>query len=241
MMVFHFGTKAVLSLSHAQADLPHDGLWAAATEGEWNELYGMISSLLFGPDFWRCVLTCLGNPSLSSAVPQIFQDKQVKPDLGEFSRTILLQGVCHEIFQITDYYKRQLSSWIPSAQLPHSSNITDREQSNENTEANRSKWLTDVSIFSSWRNAALDCVDTLHWAANATIALLFGAEHPTVMHLHLSRIVLLVPYDEIITLALSVGSSTSLKTGRNCRPTRQEAIAAEHEILQWVQRDEVRS
>ena len=182
-----------------------------------------------------------GNPSLFAATQRIFKDKQVKSDLGEFSRIVLLHGIYREIFQIKDYFKRSLSSWIPSAQPPQTPLAESRENHGNSAEGNRSRWLTDVSIFSSWRNAALDCVDILHWAANATIAVFSGSEHPTVCHLHLARTVLLAPYDDIITLALSVGSANRIQGGRNRVPTRQEAVAAEHEVLQWAQRDEVRS
>ena len=98
------------------------------------------------------------------------------------------------------------------------------------------KWLSEMPTYSAWRNTALDCVDVLHWAANGMIAQLSGAEHPTVSHLHLSRVILLVPYREIVTLALF--SISSAPTAWKC-PNREEAVAAEEEVLRWAQQDEV--
>jgi hypothetical protein len=89
---------------------------------------------------------------------------------------------------------------------------------------------------SNWRNAALDCVDTLHWAANATIASLLGAEHPTVLHLHFSRVVLLVPRDMLITLARYLEAPESV---RKIAANQQKALQAEREISEWAQQDGV--
>lgn len=182
------------------------------------------------------MLIFVGNPSLQSAVQQIFRDKQVKEDLGEFSRILVLHGVYSEIFQIKQYCKRPLASWAPSAQIAE-----ERESPEKNSHSNSGvqlEWLPGHPLFSSWRNAALDCIDTLHWAANATIALNAGAEHPTVMHLHVSRIILLVPFDDIITLAFSVMPVSHQKQGR--KPSVKETLAAESQVLQWARRDEVR-
>ena len=89
---------------------------------------------------------------------------------------------------------------------------------------------------SNWRNAALDCVDTLHWAANATIASLLGAEHPTVLHLHFSRVVLLVPRTMLMTLANYLKAPES---ERKVASNQQKALQAEREISQWAQQDVV--
>ena len=92
----------------------------------------------------------------------------------------------------------------------------------------------------SWRNAALDCADTLHWAANAVIGLSSGDEHPTVMHLHLSRTILLTPYEKIITIALSIAPESRLKGNMRPIPNVESALEAERDVAEWAQRDEVR-
>jgi hypothetical protein len=92
--------------------------------------------------------------------------------------------------------------------------------------------LTD----SNWRNAALDCVDTLHWAANGMIASLLGAEHPTVLHLHFSRVVLLVPREMLMTLAKYIEAPEDAK---KMASNQQKALQAEREISKWAQKDGV--
>lgn len=101
------------------------------------------------------------------------------------------------------------------------------------------KWLPEDPTFASWRNASLDCVDVLHWAANGKIAQLAGAEHPTVLHLHMSRVVLLSPYESIRKLALSIVSIAQATVLETSVPGGEAGREAEREVLQWAQRDEV--
>ena len=156
-------------------------------------------------------------------------------ELGQFSRVILLHGVYREIFQLKDCFTRPLGSWVPSIQQaavddngsPASPSVSDRG---------------GKSLLNSWRNAALDCVDVLHWAANGTIALQAGAEHPTVLHLHLSRTVLLAPFDIFQTLADSVVLFAQDSATRPLDDTgRQQVVAAERDILEWAQRDQCKA
>ncbi|KAF4963478.1 hypothetical protein FSARC_8527 [Fusarium sarcochroum] len=118
------------------------------------------------------------NPSLALAVNELFRERTAKTDLGEFSRVLLLHAVYQEYSTVRKYCKRPLSTWMP--------------QNNPERHGDDSDFLRLSD--SNWRNAALDCVDTLHWAANATIASLLGAEHPTVLHLHFSRVVLVYSF-----------------------------------------------
>ncbi|SCN97784.1 uncharacterized protein FFB20_10508 [Fusarium fujikuroi] len=158
------------------------------------------------------------NPTLEVAISKLFRERTAKADLGEFSRILLLHAVYQEYTTVSTYCKRPLSSWIPQNNPEPRSDETQHLQ------------LSD----SNWRNAALDCVDTLHWAANATIASLLGAEHPTVLHLHFSRVVLLVPRRAIITLAKYLKAPEHL---RKEAASQKEALQAEREISEWAQQD----
>lgn len=173
-----------------------------------------------------------GNPSLASAVTVLFLEKKVKKDIGQFSSLLLLHGIYEEIKRVQSYLDRPLSSWVPSLWLhPGSSPAESGHGSSppSDTKAN----------LAVWRNAALDCVDVLHWAANGTIASAAGVEHPTVLHLHLSRVVLLVPYKSIQTLAKSISTLTAGRSTAWSRAEREEALRAEQEVVRWAQQDEV--
>ncbi|KPM44830.1 hypothetical protein AK830_g1695 [Neonectria ditissima] len=214
----HFDLQPQPIFDVPNSSLPHDGLWNTTSVQEWAELFQRTDR----------------NPSLQTAVRTLFLERRVKSDLGEPSRIVLLYGVYHEIDQVKSYFQRSLASWIPSAQQVLRPNLTSGQHVQE-MEASGDKWLNELPTFSAWRNAALDCVDVLHWAANGTIALLSGAEHPTVFHLHFSRVILLVPYRDILTLVLFTAGSTAEVSKT---PTREDAAAAEQEILRWAQRDE---
>jgi hypothetical protein len=164
---------------------------------------------------------------LASAVRRLFVDREIKPDLGEFSRIIVLHGLYHEIQQVRSYFRRPLSTWIPTApglsgSQPHSDQTP--------------LALSEAETYSAWRNASLDCVDVLHWWANGVIALHSGMEHTTVLHLHMSRIVLLVPIDEILIL---VQSMTNRAKGIPLNVSAADVHKAESEVLRWAHRDEV--
>lgn len=152
--------------------------------------------------------------------------------LGQYSRVILLHAVYREIFQLKDCFTRPLNDWTPDIQQ-----ATRTSNDSALTPGVRAK-----DLLVSWRNAALDCVDVLHWAANGTIAFQAGVEHPTVLHLHLSRTILLAPFDTFQALADSVVLLTRDDKPAGLGTThRQAIIGAEREILEWAQRDQCKA
>jgi hypothetical protein len=166
----------------------------------------------------------------------LFREKKVMADLGQYARVILLHGVYREIFQLKDCFARPLGNWIPSVQQQASAN--DDEDPTSLSISHHS----GRSLLNSWRNAGLDCVDVLHWAANGTIALQAGAEHPFVLHLHLSRTILLAPFDQFQALVHSVVSFAQKTTSATLDAAeRQAAVNAERDILDWAQRDQCKA
>ncbi|UKZ95936.1 uncharacterized protein TrAFT101_010743 [Trichoderma asperellum] len=228
MMIYHFN----LRIDHgcgvaADFDLPQEKLWQARTHEDWMQLF----------------LKTEGNPSLGEATNELFQTKSVKPELGEFSHCIILHELYNEIANITIYHSRKLALWTPTSE---STSIFPVSSSESLGSGDRKLTVLGHSVqhsnaTSDWRNAALDCIDVLHWAANAKIASLSGMEHPMVLHLHYSRIVLLVPRVALMTIAesaLPVSNANETGIGYNHSPKAVEA--AEHYIREWTQRDSVR-
>lgn len=187
--------------------------------------------------------TSAANPNLPTATQQLFVEKFIKPDLGEFSRIILLHGVYQEIWQVKRYFDRPLSNWMVSApEDPPSRHGASSTSSTMDTASDRHLATTSEGpTYSSWRNAACDCVDVLHWAANGMIAQLSGSEHSTVFHLHFSRVVLLTPFEHIQTLARYLASigDPKYKSDQGQLPTRSQGLAAERATIEWAQQDEV--
>lgn len=221
MGCYFFDDHQTGTFNVADLTLPHDGLWSQVTSSDWIQLHRRVDGKLHSPSPPKPHANTLqANPTLEVAISKLFRDRTAKPDLGEFSRILLLHAVYQEYTTVSTYCKRPLSSWIPQNNPEPRSDETQHLQ------------LSD----SNWRNAALDCVDTLHWAANATIASLLGAEHPTVLHLHFSRVVLLVPRRAIITLAKYLRAPEHL---RKEAASQKEALQAEREISEWAQQDGV--
>ncbi|KAL7966084.1 hypothetical protein HDV63DRAFT_174058 [Trichoderma sp. SZMC 28014] len=225
MMIYHFHCDIDQNGETAiEFDLPQETLWQAQTHDDWTELF----------------MKSERNPSLSEAITDLFRDKSVRPNLGEFSHCIILHEVYNEIAKITIFHSRQLASWTPTSE---SRSVFPVSSSKLSSPGARKLIVLGHSIqysnaISDWRNAALDCVDVLHWAANAKIASLSGAEHPMVLHLHYSRIVLLVPRVALMTIAESVSPVSSNNEASVRRNHSQKVVeAAEHLIREWTQRD----
>lgn len=128
------------------------------------------------------------------------------------------------MWEVGDYFRRPLSCWTPTA----------KKQSRDSAIPSGPIWLPGVPVYSKWRNNACDCLDILHWTANGTIAKAAGLEHPTVLHLHAARIVLLVPFREIRCLAVSLANET-------IRWSEHQKAVEEHHIRRWVKYDQYKA
>lgn len=247
-MIYHFNCDIDQGGGAAiEFDLPQETLWQAQTHDDWTKLFIKSERTLYSTKLSTHIFETptnadLGNPSLSEATNELFQDKSVRPNLGEFSHCIILHEVYNEIAKITTFNSRQLASWTPTSEsrsvFPVSASKLLNPGIRKLTVLGHS--IQYSNAISDWRNAALDCVDVLHWAANAKIASLSGAEHPMVLHLHYSRIVLLVPRVALMTIAESVLPLSNDNEASVRRPHSQKAVeAAEHLIREWTQRDSV--
>ncbi|KAJ5107044.1 hypothetical protein N7456_003719 [Penicillium angulare] len=128
------------------------------------------------------------------------------------------------MWEVSDYFRRPLSFWNPTA----------KKQSREVAIPAGSVWLPGIPSYSKWRNSACDCLDILHWTANSTIAKAAGLEHPTVLHLHMARLILLAPFREIRSLA------TSLAAGKMQWSKRLHAVEWQY-IWRWVRHDQYKA
>lgn len=213
-MAYQMDQKPFLTMDDLHSALPcNERLWAAMNEEEWASLRRNTER----------------NPPVSEAVHTLFIRKEVKPDIGEFSRVLLLHGIYHEMWTIARYHRRSLASWIPSAEDAFDRHAPEYQERPQNV-ADRSVYIPENPLYSKWRNAACDCLDVLHWAANATIAQQSGSEHNTVCHLHLSRVVLLTPISEIVSLAKSMATSD--------RQSLPQLTKLESKVSLWVQKDQ---
>jgi hypothetical protein len=218
MWAFHFQQPPHLSLDHGAAvQLPcPESAWSAKDVPSWIQL---------------AASGITGTPTLLEALRNLYIDKRHLPNLGEFSRILLIHGLIHRTREVKTTVTQSLSNLEPSAQTQASNDIALRGP----------VWPPSVPLFNRWRNAACDCLDILHWRANETIGAACGMEHPTVLHLHLARGILLAPMRDIILFSHYL--IRSRKDAVRLFPCVSSAEAEEHRrlIQRWALQDQYKA
>lgn len=153
----------------------------------------------------------------------LYIEKRLPDSLSEFSTILIIHSIWRRTREVINQDRTQLANWIPSA------TIQTREV---HQSASTETWPPSSSILSKWRNSACDCLDILHWRANAKAATAGGLEHPTIMYLHLSRLILLTPVAQIQTLATNPRN----KNTTNLAVNRKYTDASNH-VLKWAMND----
>ncbi|KAL4936866.1 hypothetical protein BDV06DRAFT_216320 [Aspergillus oleicola] len=210
-VAYQFDTKPHFSLDDGQAPLPcNEKIWHATSSRIWKGLREETSEQ--------------EKISLYDAVLTLYIEKKLVPEIGEFSHILLIHALYHRMWEVGDYFRRPLSFWNPTA----------KKQSRKLAIPSGSVWLPGIPSYSKWRNSACDCLDILHWTANGTIAKANGHEHPTILHLHTARIILLSPFREIRNLV------NLLATQKVNWEERQQVIEW-HYILRWIKHDQYKA
>lgn len=174
---------------------------------------------------------------MQSAVTRLYTERKIE-NLGEFSSVLVLHAVLEETWSVQRYFQRPLSSWVPSSQRPAPAAMPPSRETpyTADDEKSSQRRALRIPLFSKWRDAACDCFDTLHWEANSICAKNAGIEHPAVLHLHLARIIILVPYAQIRVLADYIAAHGT------CAPSVSDAVrVAEREIYAWLRHDQFRA
>ncbi|KAJ4177031.1 hypothetical protein NW755_014085 [Fusarium falciforme] len=158
---------------------------------------------------------------MPESIEILYMEKRLPPHLGEFGYLLLIYAILGRTSEAMTQYQTRLSNWVPNARIESRSTL----QSVAET------WPPALPIMSKWRNSACDCLDILHWYANGTVARAGGLEHPTILHLHLSRLLLLTPikHMQYVAALSDVGSSSGgfdkIKYKEACGHLRKWVIA----------------
>ncbi|KAH0288367.1 hypothetical protein KCU62_g5181, partial [Aureobasidium sp. EXF-3399] len=208
--------SANFSLSDVQTNLPvHEALWVATSWEEWMRLrptHKQPMGLI---------------PLLSS----LYQQQPLTQELGDFAQTIAVHAVCRRTLEVGSHVLDPLSG-LDAGQ----------PQQQRGESVRDIYWLPSDPEYQKWRNKALDCLDSLHWGTHGVIARLQGLEPPVVLHLHMSRLVLLVPYQDVYDLMCEVASShgndASFAHIGGSRSRREDLVA---KIWLWISKDHYKS
>ncbi|EEU42697.1 uncharacterized protein NECHADRAFT_47770 [Fusarium vanettenii 77-13-4] len=202
IFVFEFNCQPLIHLADVSSPLPcTEQLWEPPTLEEIN------SKNKPGP--------------MPEAIEILYMEKRLPPHLGEFGYLLLIYAILARTREAMTQYQTRLSNWVPNARIESRSTL----QSVAET------WPPALPIMSKWRNSACDCLDILHWYANGTVARAGGLEHPTILHLHLSRLLLLTPIKHMQYVAAlsdvrsSGGSFDKIKYKEACGHLRKWAVA----------------
>ena len=176
MIRYQLQLRRSLSLADATLPLPcHEMLWTISNAEEWDKaMSGYVPP-----------------PPLQESLQQLYVDKRLPRERGEFARILLVHGLYQRSWEVERYFRNPLSNWTPTAKKQESAKLLPAPPI----------WLPSISTYNKWVNSTCDSLDILHWQANATIGQASGLEHPTVGHLHLARVVLLSPINHIVKLA----------------------------------------
>ncbi|KAG4437325.1 hypothetical protein IFR05_007177 [Cadophora sp. M221] len=217
LMAYQSDFRPQLRLEDAKASLPcREDLWEASDETTWQRAYSLRPE----------------RPSLLTALELLYKKKTIDSNIGEFGRILLIHGLYHRTWEVARYHKDALSNWIPSAPGTRAPSPSVSDATTE--------WLPRNPIFSKWRNSACDCLDVLHWSANSQVAQRAGLEHPTILHLHLARLILLTPTATVQSLASLIVQNS--KSGAALQDASQAQYHEDRsEVLRWFIQDQYKA
>jgi hypothetical protein len=172
-------SRPLCTLDDARAPLPcSEALWDAESAGAWSKLHKGYPI----------------QPSLCSAVETLYMKKSIGSTFSDLNHILLIHALYQKTWDTGKHLKQPLSDWVPTA----------KTRGFQSTPSKDTFWLPSYPLYENWRNSACDCLDVLHWHASSLVAKASGREHTTMLHLHLARVILLTPFQEIHDLVSSL-------------------------------------
>ncbi|KAL9566493.1 hypothetical protein ACKAV7_009408 [Fusarium commune] len=157
----------------------------------------------------------------------LYMEKRQPSNLTEFGNIVLIYAVCARTKEAAYQYGTALSRWTPVA------HVEPRKESVSVIET----WPPTLEMVTRWRNSACDAFDILHWKANGKAANAGGTEHPTILHLHLSRLYILTPTKHF----QKVTASAVLRQNDNELQNNMEYSEACNHIQRWANIDQYKA
>ncbi|KAI7762352.1 hypothetical protein LZL87_006747 [Fusarium oxysporum] len=161
------------------------------------------------------------------ALHLLYMEKRQPSNLTEFGNIVLIYAVCARTKEAAYQYGTALSRWTPVA------HVEPRKESVSVIET----WPPTLEMVTRWRNSACDAFDILHWKANGKAANAGGTEHPTILHLHLSRLYILTPTKHF----QKVAASAVLRQNNNELQNNMEYSEACNHIQRWANIDQYKA
>ncbi|KAK1252053.1 hypothetical protein MKX08_003240 [Trichoderma sp. CBMAI-0020] len=204
MVSYEFNTAPLMQLADVKVSLPcQDHTWEF-------------------PSMDKIVAEQKSSVTLLDTIEMLYIEKRLPDNMIEFSNILIIHGIWRRTKEVIIQHQTRLANWTPSAAIQ----IREAQQSPTET------WPPSNATLSKWRNSACDCLDILHWRANSKAAAAGGLEHPTIMYLHLSRLILLTPVAQIQMLATNSNNKNATNATLNGRYTDASSC-----VLKWAMND----
>lgn len=180
MWAYQFQVQPRLTLADGRIPLPcQEVLWETKTALQWHHIFQFSPCTSLSTLRSSNLTNQSANMTLLSCLQSLQHEKSLQNTMGEFSRIILIHGFYHQSWEMA-------SAELQSEPRPH-----------------------QLSMYTLWRNSAIESLDELEWSANNVVNAANGMEHPTLLHLHLARIVLFAPFQTICDLAYGMTKEDS--------------------------------
>lgn len=176
-------------------------LWETSGALQWHHIFQFSPCKSFTGSFLFPILTDgSANLTLLSSMQSLQTDKLLQNTMGEFSRIVLLHGFYRQCWELE-------GAEIQSQPRPQ-----------------------QMSMYTFWRDSTMESLELLEWGATSMVKAASGMEHPTLLHLHLARIVLFSPFQSICDLAYGMTKEDSSMNSAQMTALRKA-------IRKWVTED----
>jgi hypothetical protein len=135
------------------------------------------------------------------------------------------------VWEVARYQSDILSDWVPTALSEPHHGITSEKTATP----------PSSSVVSRWTNGSCDCLDVLHWSAKSRILQASGLEHPTILHLHLSRLILLAPVSDLQELARARLCQETQRHYESYLDSNIQERSLRNSLHEWVTHDQYKA
>lgn len=214
LMAYQLSSRPLLTIDDCTAPLPSGDSFWLETNLDADSDSDSESSI------WTTETLPENIACLRRATEMLYMEKRIDPRIAEFAKILLIHALICQTHEVSERCRSRLSAWEPCAKTYAQEGLPG---------LGAPPWLPGTPLYARWRNAACDCLDVLHWQANAAIGQAAGREHPTVFFLHLARVVILCPVDRLRHMVYMLTSRVP--------PIRTEVESISFELTKWAHED----
>ncbi|EXA54693.1 hypothetical protein FOVG_02103 [Fusarium oxysporum f. sp. pisi HDV247] len=195
-------------------------LWAAESPQAWSTArseVGDADPIAFSAEE-------ASRPTVPEVTVELWRDLKSQHSSNSFATIVIIHMLVHRRWSANEYLADIIRD-IPQRNL-------------SNIYVPGRKYLGSVPEYIKWRNQCCDCLDILHWEALSLSAKAEGLEGPVLLHLHLARLSLLTPVQDLFAFAhQSTLSGTAHMTPSSLYRHGTSKLDPRHTVKIWATQD----